>query len=300
MFFSEVISSDVLDRVTRTIEFSEEMFPVQIPPFKVPTPSNLRFRREGKFLKKLLNDIVAKRKADPTSKSDYLSHFLNTVDPELQRKWNDKELGDEMFIIMGTSAVAVALGWACYLLAQHPSVMRKLERELTDVFKAGNPSIESLDAVPYLDWVIKEVMRLYPPFWGSVRYSSSEVNIDEYHFPAGSTFLPMRFFSQRSAEYWEHPLAFDPDRFANMDAQRTRKNNPANLLPFGAGPRTCIGVHLAPFICKYVIAVMIQRYSLEYTGRDPNALPRSRFGFGVYPEGKVLLTVHPKSSMQQQ
>jgi cytochrome P450 len=295
MFFSELIG-DRLDRVTRAIEFSEEMFPVQFPPFFVPTAANLRFRREGKYLKQVLQEIMAKRKTDSSPKPDFLSYLRNTVDSEIHRKWNEDEIAKEMFIFMGTPAVAVALGWGFYLLAQHPSITRNLQEVLRNAFKNGTPSIQTLDEIPQLEWVVNEIMRLYPPFWGSVRFSATEVEMDGYRFPAGSTFLPIRFFSQRSPEYWDHPLAFDPDRFANA-SKASQKNNPANLLPFGAGPRTCLGIHLAPLICKYVIAAVLNRYSLEYSSQKPNGLALSRFSFGLYPREPIFLTLSPKTAI---
>jgi len=295
MFFSEILG-DELDRVSKSIEFAEAMFPVQIPPFFLPTPNNLRFRREGKYLKKLMREILMRRRANPTEHTDLLTYFFNTEDSAIGRKWTDDELVNEMFVIFGTSAMTTALGWGIYLLAQHPSVLRKLEGQMGDVFLKGVPSIRSLDENSSLEHVFKEILRLYPPFWGSVRYSESVMEMDGYRFPARSTFLPIRFFSQRHEEYWSHPLAFDPDRFGNNSRiGPTSKDNPSHLLPFGAGPRTCLGVHLAPMICKLILALVIHQYSFEFQAHVPNGQPRVKFGYGLYPADKVHIFLHNRN-----
>jgi cytochrome P450 len=272
------------------------MFPVQIPPFLLPTPNNLRFRREGRYLKGLMREILMKRRASSTKDSDLLSYFFHTEDTEIKRKWTDDELISEMFVIFGTSAMTTALGWCLYLLAQHPSITRKLTGLLQDAFRDGTPAVEALEGIPFLDQVFREALRLYPPFWGSVRYSQTAIEMDGYQFPARSTFLPIRFFSQRHEDYWEHPLAFDPDRFDDSPrTHRTSKNNPANLLPFGAGPRTCLGVHLAPKICKLILAMVVHHYSLEFQDRRPNGEPRIKFSYGLYPADRVFIAFHDKT-----
>ena len=298
MFTSTALENH-LEQVSNAVDFAEESFPLQIPPFSIPTRGNLKFRREGKYLRRLIREIVEYRRLTNSGEDDLLSYLLLNRDPSLGRPWSNDEIVDELFAaVFGTSAVASTIGRGLCLLAQHPHAVECLNADLGKA-SDGNISVEALNAIPYLDNVFKEIIRLYPPFWGSVRYAASPLEVDGHHIPEGSTLLPIRFFSQRHPDYWSAPLAFNPERFkmtSQAGSDGLQRNSVANLLPFGAGPRTCLGVHLAPLICKFALAQTIRRFNFQLCSSDLNPEIGVRFSYGLFPAGKALITFSPKKA----
>jgi cytochrome P450 len=132
---------------------------------------------------------------------------------------------------------------------------------------------------------VKEVLRLYPSFWGSLRYASNPIDIDGYSFPPKSIFAMVRVAAQRLPQYWTDPEAFIPERHAK------RNSCPHAFLPFGLGPRMCMGRSLATTIAPLAIASIAQRFHavLKYDNIG------FRYGFGMYPAKPIMATVQPIS-----
>lgn len=277
-----------LDQVCDDTAFAESMF-ITLSPLWLPLLSNLRYRRTARRFHALMQQIIGERRAAAGNTPDVLSHLIDATDAELGRKWTDKEIQDELFsVYFGASAMSTALTWTLFLLSKHPPAVQKLREELSDAVGGRNPCVDDLDRLPYLGMVTDESSRLYPPFWGSLRYCPEPVAIDDYTFPARSMFVALRYFAQRHPGYWDNPEAFYPERFA----PENRANfHPVAFLPFGAGPRSCLGRHVAPLICQLVIAMLVQRYNMYLRPRFPND-PLVEFSFGVYPKDRVMMTIH--------
>ncbi|MDE3060699.1 MAG: cytochrome P450 [Pseudomonadota bacterium] len=284
VLFSETLG-ERLDEICRATHFAEKMFPTQTP-FWLPLPSNRRFRQVGKQLNYLMREILVRREEAKEWPADILSALLAAVDPQLNRKWTNQEVISESFsIYFGASAMSSPLTWALYLLSQHPPVLRKLKHEIAAVTGNRPLALADLHQLTYLDMFFNETNRLYPPFWGSLRYAKAPIEIAGYTFPKKTMFIALRYFAQRHPEYWQNPEAFDPERFS----QENRADfHPVAFLPYGAGPRTCLGQHMAPIICKFVIAALISRYQFEFRPRFPND-PQVDFSFGVYPKDKIMM-----------
>ena len=139
----------------------------------------------------------------------------------------------------GHETTANALSWALYVLAQHPEVVQKIREEEERVWgtSGGNGHQPGAGASRYLQ-VVQEVMRLYPPAWIIGRRSLGEDQSGRYAFPADSYFLISPYTLHRRPEYWADPEVFNPDRFSEEQS----KNRPTYAyLPFGGGPRLCVG-----------------------------------------------------------
>ncbi|MDE3016782.1 MAG: cytochrome P450 [Pseudomonadota bacterium] len=271
-----------LDQVCQDTHFAESMFTTQTPLW-IPTPSNLRYRKTAKRFWALMHRIVREHREKPEQYHDILASILHTTDPQLGRTWTNQEAVDEMFsIYFGASAMSSPLAWALYLLAQHPPVLKKVLDELAP-FRNREITVADTHQLPYLDMVLNETNRLYPPFWGSPRYATDPIEIDGYSFPKNSILVPIRYFAQRHPDYWKNPEAFEPERFS---PERRADYHPVAFLPFGAGPRSCLGQHMAPIICKFILATLVLRYRLEFYSRFPND-PQIDFSFGVYPKDKI-------------
>ena len=135
---------------------------------------------------------------------------------------------------------------------------------------------------------MQESLRLYPPFWGNIRYSAEPFSLDGYSFPKNSVFLLLRYFANRHPAFWHNPQAFDPARF---DAANPKRIKPRYFIPFGAGPRTCLGVHMSIPICKMLLGHIFGRYDLAYRPATPNGQPRVSFMYGLYPKKTIILDI---------
>src|SRR5205085_4766235 len=136
-------------------------------------------------------------------------------------------------------------------------ILGKLREELNLTVGDRAPCSEDLANLPYLEMFVKEVLRVYPSFWGSLRYAKDPIEIDGYSFPAKSVFAMIRVAAQRLPEHWENPDEFIVERHAKRNAC------PHALLPFGLGPRMCLGRSLATTVGPLAIASIVQNFDLR-------------------------------------
>lgn len=292
MFFSAELPGAELDRVAELVSELESGMPEQVPLW-MPTPGNQTFKKRGTDLRALLMNLVRQRQALPPQNEDILDHFLSYHDDELDRKWTNEEILDQMLaVFLGATAIGVPLYWTAFLLATNPSHYDRVVAELEE--HCGNkpiPSAEDAKSLVYLDSVLKESMRLFPPFWGNIRYTYDDVEIGGHSFPANSTFFLLRYFANRNPKYWLSPQSNDPRRFnlTGDDAVKT-----SHFIPFGAGPRTCPGIHLAPLIAKVFLAGLARRYKISFPSTRPNGFPEFSFLYGLYPKEDIHLKLEKR------
>jgi cytochrome P450 len=145
-----------------------------------------------------------------------------------------------------------------YLLGGHPQAMQRVEQEVQDVLGGAAPSAEHLNQLQYLDLVTKETLRLYPPIHIGNRQAVHDVDLKDGTIPQGNRVMYSIYLSHRDPAHWENPSAFDPERFERQAAM------PAfTYVPFGGGPRNCIGATFAQIEAKVVMARLFQRVGLE-------------------------------------
>src|SRR5262249_30623861 len=145
-------------------------------------------------------------------------------------------------LLAGHETTSLALTWTFYLLSQHGHVRRRLEDEVDAVLGGRAPEYADLARMPYARMVIEETMRPYPPAWGFSRQATAPDEIGGYHLPRGWLVFVLPFVMHRHPEYWTEPDAFDPERFT---PERTAARPKFVYLPFGGGPRQCIGNQFA-------------------------------------------------------
>jgi cytochrome P450 len=192
---------------------------------------------------------------------------------------DDEALRGEIttMIFAGHETTANTLTWACYLLAQQPDVEHKLFAEVEAVLNGRPPAMADLANLPYTRQVIDETLRLYPPAWGFGRQSIEADEIGGYPIAAKSNILIPIFAIHRHPAYWDEPERFDPERF---DADRPTDRPRFVYLPFGGGPRVCIGQQFALIEATLILASIVQRCRLELVP-----------GYVAQPEAKLTLTV---------
>jgi cytochrome P450 len=256
-----------------------------------PIPGVVKFRRARARLDAIVVAMIAKRRALPREeleqRGDLLSMLVAARDEGDGSGMDDVQVRDEVLTIFlaGYETVANALTWTWYLLSQNPEAAEKMDAEVREVLGSGEgaraATMEDYSRLKYTEMVFAESMRLYPPAWAMGRRSTQAVELGEYRIPAGAHFFFSQYVMQRSAEFWEEPLAFRPERHtAEAKAERPR----FVYFPFGGGRRQCIGEGFAWMEGVLSLATIAQRWRLRFVPAYP-----------VVPQAKI--TLRPKFPM---
>jgi cytochrome P450 len=187
-------------------------------------------------------------------------------------------------LIAGHDTSTALLSWALYLLAMNDDVQAQVQAEVEQVLGAREPTSEDISQLVYLDQVIKETLRLYPPIHLGSRIAATNLMFQDYFFPAGTRILYSIYLSHRHASYWPDPARFDPDRFA---PDEVRRRPPYLYLPFGGGRRNCIGMAFAQMEAKVILARLLQKFQLHFAGHPV----RPHMGATLEPHPGVRITV---------
>lgn len=229
--------------------------------------------------------IDARKKHGAKPIPDLLDLLLEGEDPETKRQMNNAELRDNLltFIVAGHETTALTLSWALYLCAFDPEVQDKLRTEAQSVLEGRVATAEDCDALPYTEQVIKEALRLYPPAAFVSRTAQADDVLCERDIHRKDTVMLPIYALHRHHELWNNPDQFDPDRFADG-----HKPERYTYLPFGDGPRICIGAQFAMIEAKIILATLVSRFRFErIEGKDPKPV----MVLTLRPEGGVPLKV---------
>jgi cytochrome P450 len=234
-----------------------------------PTPGNRRYQGAVRRLDALVLQLIQRRRDAQrgSASEDYLSILLAAQEADGSRL-SDSQVRDEVMnmFVAGHETTALLLTWALYLLAQHAQAHEQLCAELDQVLQARPPQIDDLGRLPYLQQVIKEVLRLYPPVWALPRLARQSVVIGGYEVPAGASVTLSQWVVQRDPRYFADPLAFNPGRW---EADLEKRLPAFAYFPFGAGPRQCIGYPLAQTEAALLLAAITQRYCFTLVPGQP-------------------------------
>ena len=291
IFFSTELGDDELEQIRDDIHFIELNF-VRPSPLWLPLPRNLGFRRRGRRLRRHMAEIVRKRRTSPRAAQDSLAVLLEMKDPKTGQDAPEKEIIDEAFsLLFGATVMSAPLAWGLYLIATHDEVQHSIVAETDAVLGGRDALAKDLKTLEYIDMTMSEVLRLYQPFFGYPRFCLEGMQIGDYAIPPRSVVMPMVYHTHRHPGLWEQPEEFNPERFR---PKLRRDIHPFAYMPFGRGPRMCLGANLAPMIMKLVLASVFQRYRLEYhsaTGGPPVA----DIGFETHPR-EILMSLKPVRS----
>lgn len=237
---------------------------VPIPPF-VPTPLNLRNRRAVAQLDAILYRIIRERRARGGDRVDLLSMLLATQDED-GGSMSDQQIRDEAMTLFlaGHETTANALSWALYLLARNPAARARLEAEVDALGRL--PSYEDLKQLPWTLAVMKETLRLYPPAYILARRTVADVTIGPHRIKKPTIVLVNVLGMHRRPDLFRSPESFDPERFLG-DAEKQLPR--CAYMPFGAGPRICIGNHFALMEGQVVLASLLKRLRFDLVSDVP-------------------------------
>jgi cytochrome P450 len=254
------------------------------------TPRNQRFRTAQQHIDRAVAGLISKRRHAGLDGSDIISMLLAARDQETGAGMSDEQVRDEVRTIFfaGYETTASAMAWAWYLLAQHPHVEQRVHHEVAEVLGGRLPDLQDLPNLAYTRMVIEEVMRLYPPGWMTWRTVLADDQIGGYHIPAGAKLVISPYVTHRLPGLWEQPEAFEPERFTPACAAQRHRYA---YIPFGAGPRMCIGSNLAMMEMQLTIAMVSQACRLQLVpGRAIQPHPSITF----QPGHAMRMSVHSR------
>jgi cytochrome P450 len=261
-------------------EFAESLVKM---PLWLPTPSNRRFAKAKHVLDDIVHRIIDGRRRSGEQRDDVLGMLMSATDESGTERMDDRQLRDEVMTLFlaGHETIATAMSWTFMLLHQHPEIAQRVRAEACAVLGDRTPTVDDLPSLVYLGQVIDESMRLYPPAWIIERQALAEDHFGKWRIPKGTIVATSPYVLHRNPALWSDPLRFDPDRFAPGKLEERAK---LAYMPFGAGPRVCIGNHFALMEAKLILAMVARRWSIEV--KDPAS---------VRPDPKV--TLRPASGM---
>lgn len=263
--------------------------PVRFPK-SWPTPDNIRRRRATSLVDELIYGFIANRRKTGESRDDLLDMLLNAVDEETGLGMSDKQLRDECITLFsaGHETTAVSMAWTLHLLTQHPDVLARMQAEVEQhigdamIQNTEPPAPEAFRNLTYTLQVIQESMRLFPPAWAMSRMAVQDDYLGPHRVPAGDTVLLSPYLLHRDPTQWHEPERFDPDRFA---PGREKERHSYAYMPFGGGPRLCIGNQFALMEMQILLGLFVRTFAVR-------ALP----GATVVPQ--PLITLRPKNPIR--
>lgn len=248
-----------------------------------PYPGRQRAMRAVEFLRSSLMSVLEERRRNPSDRQDLVSMLISASDPETGRMMTDVEIIDNLmtFITAGHETTALGLAWTFDLLARNPECEARLLAEIEEVTQGGEVRPEHIGKLNYTRQVFSEAMRLYPPAPIITRTALKDFKLGDYLVPEGTVMFVPIYAVHHHAAIWNEPEKFDPDRFLT---DVTKARHRYAYMPFGAGPRVCIGNAFAVMEAVAVLAVILQKMRLRTDG--------------ITPEPLMKVTLRPKTSLK--
>jgi cytochrome P450 len=238
-------------------------------------------------LRDLICKIIRERRAAEIHHDDALSILLAAVDQSrTENRMTEQQAIDEATILFvaGQDDITAALSWCFCLLAQNPVFENRFRAELVAELAGRPPTYADVARLPFTEMVIKETLRMYPPTWTLVpRRAAQETMLGGYRIPRGTWTFISPYATHHDPRYFPEPDRFDPDRFSPEREQASQ----FAYIPFGGGPRICIGNHFTFTLLTMALATIAQRFRITLRDDpaaivpDPSLALRPRHGLHV-------------------
>jgi cytochrome P450 len=277
LFTTDVTPADI-QTVWRSVNYLNESIDAMLDnpfrlPWMMPTPRHRKMRKHLAALDAIVYGIINKRKTEKNPPPDLLQLLLEARYEETGTGMSDLQIRDELMTIFiaGHETTVNALSWTWYLLKKHTTEEEKLKEESIIFAGERNPAFEDLRNLVYGKNVMNETMRLYPPVPAIVRKAVVDELVQGYPIKAGNEVAVNIAGIHRHPAYWQNPVEFHPERFENFDP---KGDNRFVFLPFGGGPRICIGNNFAMLEMQLINAILSARVDMELVSHEvnPNAL----------------------------
>ncbi|TWT36927.1 Pentalenene oxygenase [Posidoniimonas corsicana] len=278
-------AADSIRRWTQVIDHYSSKAPLPIVRSAwFPSTLNLRLGSTLREFHGFIQAMIDRARAAPAG-GGLLSMLCQPAEDSDLPRLSDKEIRDEALgmIVGGHETSSVALTWIWYELSRHPEVEARLHEELDGVLGNGPLAADHLPRLVYTKMVIDETLRLHPPFWFENRNVMREVQLGGQTLPAGTMVAFSRYALHRHPGFWTDPEAFDPERFRPGAEENPRSTHA--YVPFGGGPRVCVGVHFAVQELVVLLASLASRFRVQVDSSHRHAV-------------SALLTMRPKHGLR--
>ncbi|WP_071289787.1 cytochrome P450 [Mycolicibacterium llatzerense] len=270
--------------ITSQYVIRRSVSPLRAPSW-LPTPGQRRARRAAAGLGQFANNILQSCRADPGKEAPLVQMLINATDPETGQGLSDDAIIAELvsMLFAGYTTTATTLAYALWALGHHHHIQDRVAAEAAAI---GDRPLAPADLgdLTYTSQVLQETLRICPPAATGTRIATQDVAIAGYRVAAGTTLAIGRRSVQRDPKLWESPNTFDPDRFS---PQQSAARDRWQYLPFGAGPRSCMGQHFAMQQATLAVADIVRRFEIASAEDD---FP-TKVAFTVAPDGPVLARV---------
>jgi cytochrome P450 len=264
LFDTDIEAGDARD-VSRALTDVLAQFNRVFSPFlpiaeRLPLPSTRRFARARDVFDRTIYSMIERRRADGAGGQDLLSHLLRASDEGTGMA--DVQVRDEAITLFlaGHETTSNALTWTWYLLSRHPDAESALHEELDAVLGGRAPTVADVPSLPATRAILSESMRLYPPAWAMGRRALADHDLDRYLVPHGSVIIVSPWLLHHDERWWPRAGEFRLERWTD-EAIAARPRHA--FLPFGGGPRMCIGEGFAWMEAELLLATIAQRWRFE-------------------------------------
>ena len=258
-------------------------------PFLLPGVRDPELVAAARLLDRRMQEMIDERRASGLVRDDLMTRLLTAVDPETGEHMSDRQVRDEAItlFVAGHETTATALAWSFYLLSRDPEALQRAEQE-ADAFGDAPITEWQPHRLAYLTRVFREAMRLYPPLVMFARRSREALDLFGTQIPDRTITIVSAYAQHHRARSYPDPERFDPDRWL---PEREAERHKSAYLPFGAGPRVCIGVHFAMLEGPIVLATLLRRWRFEI---DPRRCIEPDDFATLRPRGGVSAIAHPR------
>jgi len=280
------------EEITECFEFIATLLRGQKPLPFIPNRGYRKFKKSKKYIDDFIfRTIQRKKAAGPTEDKKLIDVLLHAVDDETGYQMSVEQLRDEICTIFlaGHETTALSMTWFWYLLSQHPDIEERLIREVDEVLEGRMPEVSDIPKLRYTRMCIEEAMRLYPPVSVFPRNAMEDTTLGGYKIAKGSMLLLSPYVTHRDPDHWPNPEVFDPERFSE-EAVKERKKSA--YLPFGLGPRICMGIHFAMLEMIIMTSSIIQKYRLCL---PPGTQATPKFQSTLRPKETLMVTLETRS-----
>lgn len=250
-------------------------------PGRLPTPARYRMRRALAAVRSAIDEAIAAARADPDGDAELIHLLMRATDPDTGRPLTDEQIRDELlvFLIAGHDTTSTTLAYGMWALGRDPDLQDRLAAEVADL--GHPPSVDDLPVLALTVRVVHEALRICPPAPVIVRSAMRDAVVDGYLIPAGTQVMVGVYAMHHDPALWPDPERFDPDRFADL---RLAGDDRWRYLPFGGGPRSCVGDHFAMLEAALGLATIVGAARIEALDDEfPIALPFTLTAGGPVP-----------------
>jgi cytochrome P450 len=266
LFGSQLKENELNQFATTIAEIQNFLVAKVVKPYLAPwyaiSGKNQLYQQKRLDADQIIKNYIEKRRKDNGKGSDILQIMLETAYKDTGEFMSDETVSVEILqlLVAGNETSTTAATWAFYMLAKHPEHVNRIRNEVNTTFGNSEVNYSSLHQLEFTICFLDEAMRMYPPFWMIDREALQDDEFNGMKIEAGTTVVPYIYGVHHNSEVWENPESFNPLRF---DQNLNKKPHPFAHIPFGGGPRVCIGQNMAKMQILLVIAAVVKNYNFE-------------------------------------